>query len=132
MDICIDPSAVMSVLLNEPRKPRLLELTRDVELQSAPTLPWEVGNALSALFKRDRIDLSQAEAALESFRQIPVRLADVDIEAAVSLADEYDIYAYDAYILECARRYRAPLLSLDRPQCGIARQMGIDVIEVEG
>lgn len=122
----------MSVLLNEPTKPRLLELTHNVELQSAPTLPWEVGNALSALFRRNRIDLSRAEAALESFRQIPVRLADVDIEAAVSLADEYRICAYDAYILECARRYRTPLLSLDRPQCGIARQMGIDVIEVEG
>ncbi len=26
------------------------------------------------------------------------------------------IYAYGAYVLECARRYRTPLLSLDRRQ----------------
>ncbi|MCW9040299.1 MAG: type II toxin-antitoxin system VapC family toxin, partial [Rhodospirillales bacterium] len=59
----------------------------------APSLPWEVGNGLSALFRRDRIDLDQAEGALRSFRQIPVRLSEVDLESAVGLAEEHGIYA---------------------------------------
>jgi predicted nucleic acid-binding protein len=130
LEITADTSAIMAVVLNEPSKPKLLQETKGAELLSAPTLPWEVGNSLSALFKRKRIDLDQARAALESFRQIPVRLAEIDLEGAVELAKEQDIYAYDAYILECARKYRTPLLSLDGPQRRIARKLGIEVLEV--
>lgn len=131
MEISVDTSAVMAVILNEPTKGRLLEATLGAELLSAPSLPWEVGNGLSALFKRRRIDLRQARKALDSFIRIPVRLADVDLEGAVEIAEAYDIYAYDAYLLECARRYRTPLLSLDGSQCGVARELGIEVVEVE-
>jgi len=111
-------------------KPRLLEETRDAELLSAPSLPWEIGNALIALFKRGRIDIGQARGALESFRQVPVRLPEVALEAAVGVAEEYGMYAYDAYMLECARRYHTPFLSLDRPQCAVAKRLGVEVIEV--
>lgn len=130
MDLSVDTSVIMAVILNEPSKPFLLDRTRDAELQSPPTLPWEVGNGLSALFKRDRISLGQAKAALESYRRIPIRLAEVDLEVAVTLAKDHGIYAYDAYVLECALRYRTPLLSLDHAQCEVARKLGIDVIEV--
>ena len=131
MDLTIDASVILAVILNEPLKPRLLEMTRGAELLSAPSLPWEVGNALSALFKRRRIDLAQAESALRSYRQIPVRLPALEIESSVALAERHDVYAYDAYMVECARRYQAPLLSLDRRQCQVARSEGIETIEVE-
>lgn len=131
MDLTIDASVVMAVILNEPSKPRLLEATRGAELISAPSLPWEVGNALSALFKRRRIDLAQAELALESFRQVPVRLPSLEIESSVVLAERHDVYAYDAYVIECARRYQTPLLSLDRRQCEVARSEGIATLEVD-
>ena len=130
MEITADTSAIMAVVLNEAAKPKLLERTRGAELVTAPTLPWEVGNSLSALFKRKRIDLDQANAALKSFRQIPLRLGEISLEAAVELAKEQDIYAYDAYILECARKYRTPLLSLDGAQRKIAKRLGIEVLEV--
>jgi predicted nucleic acid-binding protein len=131
VEISVDTSVVIAVILNEPTKPRLLEMTLDAELQSAPSLPWEVGNALSALFKRGSLNLQQARKALDSFVAIPVRLADIDLEGAVEIADAFNIYAYDAYILECARRYRTPLLSLDGPQRKIARKLGIEVLEVD-
>ena len=125
MDLTIDASAVMAVILNEPSKPNLLEATRGAELISAPSLPWEIGNALSALFKRRRIDLAQAELALQSFREIPVRLPSLEIESSVVLAERHDVYAYDAYVVECARRYKTPLLSLDRRQCEVAQTSGV-------
>jgi len=130
MNLTVDASVIMAVILNEPTKQKLLEATRGAELLSAASLPWEVGNALSALFKRHRIDLGQAIHALESFRRIPVRLPVVDLEPCLVLADQYGIYAYDAYVIECARRYQTPLLSLDGPQCDVAREEGIDTIEV--
>jgi predicted nucleic acid-binding protein len=116
--------------LNEPTKGALLELTREADLQAPPTLPWEVGNALSALFKRRRIDLTQARQALASFSSIPIRLAEIDLDVCVELADREGMYAYDAYVLECARRYRTPLLSLDRPLCERATHLGIPVLEI--
>ena len=131
MDLTIAASAVMAVILNEPSKPNLLEATRGAELISAPSLPWEIGNALSALFKRRRIDLAQAELALQSFREIPVRLPPLEIESSVVLAERHDVYAYDAYVIECARRYKTPLLSLDRRQCEVARSEGIATLEVD-
>jgi len=120
----------MAVILNEATKRRLLTLTRGAELQSAPSLPWEVGNGITALFKRGRIGLRQAGQALDSLARIPVRLADVDLGAAVEMAHEFGIYAYDAYVIECARRYHTPLLSLNEPQCDVARQLGVEVMEV--
>ena len=85
---------------------------------------------MTALFKRARIDLEQARGALKSFRDIPVRLAEIDLEQSVELAKVQQIYAYDAFILECARKYRTPLLSLDGSQRRIAIKLGIEVVEV--
>ena len=130
MDLTVDASVLMAVILNEAAKPRLVALTQGAELLSAPSLPWEIGNALSSLFRRRRIDLVQAESALSSYRQIPVRLPDVGLEASVATAERLGIYAYDAYVIECARRYKTPLLSLDRHQCEVARIEGVEVMEV--
>ena len=130
MEYTVDASAVLAVILNEPSRARLLEVTQGVELVSAPTLPWEVGNALSALLRRAQLGLDQARAALESFERIALRLADVDLGAAVELAEKHRMYAYDAYVLECARRHRTPLLSLDGPQREVGRRMGLEVVEV--
>jgi len=130
MEITVDTSAIMAVILNEPSKPRLLEQTRGATLISAPTLPWEVGNSLTALFRRMRVDLDQARAALVSFRKIPVRLVEIDLVTCVEMAKEHGMYAYDAYMLECARKSRTPLLSLDDFQRQIAVRLGIRVLEV--
>lgn len=131
MDISVDTSTIMAVILNEPAKPALLRATEGADLRAAPSLPWEVGNALTALYKRGRIQLAQALKAMDSFEAIPVQLADVDVREALKLGHELGIYAYDAYVLECARRYGTPLLSLDGPQCKVARTLGIEVLEVE-
>jgi predicted nucleic acid-binding protein len=131
MDLTVDASVIMAVILNEPSKPQILEATKGAELLSAASLPWEIGNALSALFRRRRIDLAQAELALASYRQIPVRLPPVDLEPCVQLAERYSVYAYDAYVIECARRYQCPLISLDRRQREVARSEGIETVEVE-
>lgn len=131
MELTVDTSVIMAVILNEPTKPRLLEVTRGAELVSAPSLPWEVGNALSALFRRRRLDIEQASLALASFREIPVRLPTLEIESSVALAEKHGVYAYDAYVIECARRYQTALLSLDTGQIRVARSEGIDILEVE-
>ncbi len=41
------------------------------------------------------------------------------------------MYAYDAYILQCAIEHNLPLISLDQNMIDIAKREGIQVIEVE-
>ena len=130
MTITVDASVIVAVILNEPTKPALVRLTDGAELQSPPSLPWEVGNALSALVRRKRIAPAQALAALSAYQRIPVRLADIDLGEALLMATSHRIYAYDAFVLECARRYRAPLLSLDQRQLDIAAAEEIDILPV--
>ncbi len=82
------------------------------------------------MFRRGRIDLTQAHDALALYRNIVIRFVSVELEQAVGLAHQYNTYAYDAYMLACALRYSNPLLSLDARLNTAARAAGITVMEV--
>jgi len=73
MDITIDTSAILAVCTNEGLKPRLVELTVGARLLAPVSVHSEVGNALSAMLKRERITLAQALACLDAYKQIPVK-----------------------------------------------------------
>lgn len=131
MDLTIDTSAIVAVLLNESTKGAIVEATSDAELVAPYSLHWEVGNALSALIRRGRIDGSEAEVALRSYGEIPVQFVDVPLTDSLRLATQHGHYAYDAYMLECARRYNTSLLTLDRALRRTADSVGIDLLEIE-
>lgn len=130
MEIVIDTSAVLAVVTREPDRDRLLALTNGVSLTAPSSLPWEVGNAFSSMLKMRRLTLSQAQDALRLYRRIPVRLIEVSLADALTLADRLNIYAYDAYMLACAQQQRCPLLSLDRGLLQAARSLGVEILEV--
>jgi predicted nucleic acid-binding protein len=54
----------------------------------------------------------------------------VELEETLKIADALGIYAYDAYLLRCALKYRSPLISLDRNLVNAAKEMKVKVIEV--
>jgi len=60
---------------------------------------------------------------------IPVRLVSVDIGQALKLALEYNIYAYDAFFLQCAKQLSCPLLTLDKKMKQVASDLKIVVLE---
>ena len=130
MTVTIDTSALLAVLLNEPHKPAIIEATKGYDLQAPASLDAEVGNALSAMFKRGRITLEDAEQVLAQFAQIPIRRTQLRLTEALRLAHAHDMYAYDAYVLDCARQYPSTLLSLDNPLRAIAQKLGITLLEV--
>jgi predicted nucleic acid-binding protein len=55
---------------------------------------------------------------------------DVELEEALKIADALGMYAYDAYLIRCALKYRSPLMSLDRNLVSAATEMRARVIEV--
>lgn len=131
MNIVVDTSVIIAVITNEPHKPQLIDITRGVDLLAPLSLHWEIGNAFSAMMKRQRINLQQALAALRVYEQIPLRLVDISLQTALELVGQLNIYAYDAYVIGCALQYRCPLVSLDSALLQAAKQAGATMIEVK-
>ena len=131
MKVVADTSAVIAVLLGESHREQIIEKTEGADLIAPDTLHWEVGNAFSAMFKRDRLGVETAEEALRRYDEIPIQRVQVPLPEAIRIADRYDLYAYDAYMLVAARRHQAPLLTLDGGLKEAARASGIDLVEVE-
>ena len=130
MNLVLDTSVIIAVITNESHKRRLIEMTQSAELIAPSSLHWEIGNAFSAMFRRNRITLRQSIAALNAYRQIPLRFHDIELTVAIQLSHRLQIYAYDAYVLACALRNRCPLISLDRSLVDAAQKAGIEVLEV--
>jgi predicted nucleic acid-binding protein len=128
--VVLDTSAVLAILVNEAHKPALVHLTEGLELLAPRSLPAELGNAFSAMFKRGRISLEDAETAVATYSQIPIRLAEIDLARALALSYRLRIYAYDAYAIACGLDNRAPLLTIDAGQREAALQAGARVLEI--
>jgi predicted nucleic acid-binding protein len=130
MEIVIDTSALLAVVGEQPEKTELIRLTRGAALVAPASVHWEVGNALSAMFKRKAIDLDAALGMLDAYAAIPIRLIDVALKQAVELSARLNVYAYEAYVIACALNQRAPILTLDRGLIERARELKLDVLEV--
>jgi predicted nucleic acid-binding protein len=130
MNIVVDTSVIIAVLLNEPSKSSLIEVTTDTILYAPTSLHWEIGNAFSAMFKQRRLSLEQAQKALRIYKHIPLNLVEVDLAKSLLVSMNQGVYAYDSYFIVCAQKLHAPLLSLDKGLKSAAAQAGIKLLEV--
>lgn len=129
MKIIADTNAFIAVALNEPEKDMIISLTEGHDLVAPEVLPFEIGNALTAMMRRNVLEVDEVILAWDMIQQIPVDLRRIEIRAALDIATQYNIYAYDAYFLQCALNLRSPLLTLDRQMKGIAQKTGIQIME---
>ena len=130
MDIVIDTSAIIAVIANEPERPAIIAATQDADLIAPGSVHWEIGNAFTAMLRRRRVSVAQSLRALDVYHTIPIRFVDVELTMAIEIAADVGSYAYDAYLIRCAQKHRAPLLTLDRELLDAARRSGVSVIEV--
>ncbi len=129
MKIIADTNTFIAVALNKPEKDLIIRLTVSCDLVSPEVLPFEIGNALTAMLKKGSLQVDEVASSWEIVQNIPVDLRSINIKSALKIATEFNIYAYDAYFLECADNLRSPLLTLDRGMKRIAREMGIKILE---
>ena len=129
MNIVADTNIFLAVALDEPEKDRIIQLTSEADPIAPEILPYEIGNALSAMIKRKQITYDEALSAQEATSAIPVRLINVDVLSALVLAIEFNIYAYDAYFLHCAKSLSQPLITLDKRMKKVAVELNIEVLE---
>ncbi len=130
MNLVIDTSVLIAVLVSEPERAQIIRQTEGYDLIAPGSVHWEIGNALAAMLKRKRITHEQVKATLLSYEKIPIRFRDVDMQMAMDIAYENDLYAYDAYIIACARESRCPLISLDKNLLNAARKAHVSLVEV--
>ena len=130
MRIAVDTSVIIAVIADEPEKARLIELTRGSTIVAPASIKWEIGNAFSAMMKRARINLEQAIQAIDIYQEISIEVVEINLKDALRVASRHNIYAYDAYILQCSIEHNIPLISLDEDLISIAKKEGVQVIEV--
>ena len=129
MRLVADTNTFLAVALDEPEKPWIIQATDSHTLVAPSVLPFEVGNAITALVKRKALRANEAADVWDAVAGIPVELMELDIRAAVLLAVQHNLYAYDGYFLQCAVESRSPLLTLDQGMRTAAKQLGISVVE---
>ncbi|MBN1781498.1 type II toxin-antitoxin system VapC family toxin [bacterium] len=130
MKVVVDTSVIMSILVNEEHKSNIIMATKNADIVAPASLHWEIGNAFSAMFKRNRISMNQATKALSFYYKIPIRFVDIDLESAIKLSNQCRICAYDAYFIICAQIEKAALITLDKGLEQVTRELGLKVIGV--
>ncbi len=131
MHITIDTSAIIAVIGNESSKQTIIALTTGCSLFAPASVHWEIGNAFSSMFKSQRLSIRLANRALAAYHEIPIKFIDVPLEKALEISHAQNIYAYDAYLLQCAQQTSTSLLTLDSGMKSVAARVGIHVLEVE-
>jgi predicted nucleic acid-binding protein len=130
--ILVDASIVIAAIADEPARDQILEATDGQRVIAVNSMEFEVGNALPSLMKRGRLDLAGALRGLTLFRDMKIDLVAVSLEGALELAARYNVYAYDAYVLEAARTSGAVLYALDRRMASVAAAEGLPCLEAPG
>lgn len=129
MKIIADTNIFLAVAMNEPEKGKIIDLSMGCDIYSPEILPYEIGNALSAIVKRKQLTQNEAFSVLKSVQKIPYTLLRVDIKNSLEIALKNNIYAYDAYFLQCALSHNYKLFTLDSRMKDIAKQLGITLLE---
>ncbi|WP_440993242.1 type II toxin-antitoxin system VapC family toxin [Cysteiniphilum litorale] len=130
LKLITDTSVIIAVITNEKTKSQLIELTMGYELYAPTSLHWEIGNAISAMYKRKSINEKDGHFILSEYKKMPIALVDIDLIKSLNIAHQHNIYAYDAYMIQCAVEHKAQLVTLDRRLSEIANKMNIRTIEV--
>ena len=130
MKIIADTNTFIAVALGEPERDSIVEATLKAKLVSPEILPYEIGNAISKMVRKDLIPPSRANEIFKTTQYIPVELRAISISEAIKISLKFKIYSYDAYFLECAIENNAPILSLDRQMLRIAKELKINVVEL--
>ena len=130
MKVVADTNIFLAVVMGEPERDAILKSTRDCEVVAPEVLPFEIGNALTAMLRRRAIHSEELSPIWNAVQQIPVELKRIDILQALNIATEHGIYAYDAYFLACAQTLRCPLITLDQRLQQVALAIDIPLVQV--
>jgi predicted nucleic acid-binding protein len=128
MEILMDACAIMAVIVKEPERDLIIQLTQNAEMVSPDMVSYEIANALTKMMKKKIIEKERMINAFKYFKEISIKTIEIDIERALEIAWNYKIYAYDACYLESAKRLNLPLLTFDGNMIKVGKELGINIL----
>ena len=128
MKIIVDASAIMAVIAEESKKNMVINLTKNSIILSPNMVSYEIANGLTKMMKKKIIGKEIMIILYKYFKKINIEFIEIDIEKALELAWEYNIYAYDACYLESAKRLNLSLLTFDTGMQNIGKAIGINIL----
>jgi len=129
MEVIVDTNIFLAVVLDESEKEKIIGLTAQTDAVAPEILPCEIANAVSAMLKRKQITQDEVISVYRVANEIPVRLVPADIQLALELAIEFNVYAYDAYFLQCALSLQLPMLTLGSQMKQVAQALDINLLK---
>lgn len=126
--VIIDASCILAIIKQEPSAMEVMDRLKGFRLYSSQCLPFEIGNALSKLMKRQLIDVTQACRFFELYKRIPIKLLEPDFVNSIRMAGEESHYCYDMYYLDCALKSGSPLFTMDERLAAIAKMRGVSCL----
>jgi len=76
---------------------KIIEFTTGNTLIGPGSIPWEIGNAFSAMFKQDRLTFDEAQKGLLIFEGIPFRYVEPDFFNVLKLSKKIKTRDYRHY-----------------------------------
>jgi predicted nucleic acid-binding protein len=128
MEIVTDTCAIMAVIIKEPERDLVIQLTQNAIIVSPDIVSYEIANALTKMMKKKVIEKERMINAFNYFKKIPVKTIEIDIEKALEIAWDFKIYAYDACYLEAAKRLNLPLLTFDGNMIKVGKELGLSIL----
>jgi len=124
----MDACAIMAVIVKEPERDTIIQLTQNAVMVSPDMVSYEIANALTKMMKKKIIEKERMINAFNFFRKIPIKTIKIDIGEALEIAWKFKIYAYDACYLEAAKRLNLPLLTFDGIMIKVGKELGIKIL----
>jgi predicted nucleic acid-binding protein len=128
MEIITDACAIMAVIVKEPERDLVIQLTQNAVIVSPDMVSYEIANALTKMMKKKIIEKERMINAFNYFKEIPVKAIEINVEKALEIAWDFKIYAYDACYLEAAKRLNLPLLTFDGNMIKVGKELGLTIL----
>ena len=129
MEIVLDASAIIAVIIDEPEAQIVINGTKNSTIVSPNIISCEIANALTRMMRKNIIKTKEQMLELiKNFKKIPIKTVDIDLEKTLEIVWNYKIYAYDAFYLETAQRLKLPLLSFDSGMRKIGNEIGLTIL----
>ncbi len=130
MEIVLDTSVIIALIASEAERNTIIEKIDGKDFICPESVMAEIGNAISAMFKRNRITLEAGKELINAFQNMKIKLLPMNLTRSIEICDKYNIYAYDSYALECAERLKSDLATLDKRMKDVASELKISIVEV--
>jgi len=110
----VDASAIAALIFDEAEGPKIGGMLSGRSTKAPVLLPLEIANVCLMKQRRRQLTATQARAAFDLFRELPIEFIDVSGHAAFALGQETGLTAYDASYLWLAEHLGGDLLTLDQ------------------